>query len=114
MAAYLAALKKYAVFRGRASRREYWMYILVSCVIVLALVVIEGLLMSDVEADESVLATLYQVAVFLPTVAAGVRRMHDTDHSGWWILVPLVNLYFGIRAGDRQTNRFGLIPTLLR
>jgi uncharacterized membrane protein YhaH (DUF805 family) len=66
--------------------------------------------MSDVEADESVLATLYQVAVFLPTVAAGVRRMHDTDHSGWWILVPFVNLYFSIRAGDRQTNRFGPDP----
>jgi uncharacterized membrane protein YhaH (DUF805 family) len=110
MTAYLAVLKKYAVFGGRASRREYWMYVLVSCIIVLGLVVIEGLLMNDVDADESVLATLYQLAVFLPTVAAGVRRMHDTDHSGWWILVPFVNFYFSILAGDSQANRFGQDP----
>ena len=55
---------------------------------------------------------LYSLAVLLPSVAVGVRRMHDTDHSGWWILLPIVNLIFACTEGTRGPNRFGADPKL--
>ena len=53
---------------------------------------------------------IYALAVLTPALAVGVRRMHDTDHSGWWLLFPLVNLLFAVRAGQRGGNRFGSDP----
>ena len=102
---YLAVLKKYAVFNGRARRREYWMFILINLIIAFVLGFIGGL-----AANSSLLGTLYSLAVLLPTIAAGVRRMHDTDHSGWWLLFPVVNLIFAVQEGQRGNNRFGSDP----
>jgi hypothetical protein len=61
-------------------------------------------------ADELLLADLLGLIFFLPTLAGAVRRMHDTDHSGWWALVPLVNLYFSCLPGNSRANRFGPDP----
>jgi uncharacterized membrane protein YhaH (DUF805 family) len=107
---YLIALKKYAVFRGRARRKEYWIFFLFNVLIVVALVGVEGLLGIAPDSEESVLATLYQLVVMVPAIAVGVRRMHDTDHSGWWLLVPFVNLFFAVREGEPGENRFGPDP----
>ena len=89
---YLEVLKKYAVFRGRARRKEYWMFFLFNLLIAVALGFVEGLVGIAPESDESVLVTIYQLAILIPAIAVGVRRMHDTDHSGWWLLFPIVNL----------------------
>ncbi len=107
---YLEALKKYAVFGGRARRKEYWMFFLFNLIIALALGVVEGLLGIAPQSDRSVLVSIYQLAVLLPAIAVGVRRMHDTDHSGWWLLFPIVNLIFAIQEGQRGDNRFGADP----
>ena len=53
---------------------------------------------------------LYSLAVLLPAIAVAVRRMHDTDHSGWWILVPFVNFVFAVTEGTNGPNRFGADP----
>ena len=103
----MAVLKKYAVFAGRARRKEYWMFVLFNTIIVFVLGLIEGVMGIAPEADDSILALIYQFAILLPSLAVGVRRMHDTDHSGWWLLLPIVNLVFACSDGTRGDNKFG-------
>ncbi|MGE8175672.1 DUF805 domain-containing protein [Pseudomonas fluorescens] len=102
---YLEVLKKYAEFKGRASRREYWMFILINLGISLGLIVIEALL-----GGKGYIYNLYSLAVFLPGLAAAVRRMHDTNRSGWWILLPIVNIVFMAQDSQPGDNRFGPNP----
>ena len=94
MSLYLRALKKYAVFQGRAQRKEFWMFFLFNLIISFVLGFFEGALGIFPDAEGPVLANIYSVAVLIPGIAVGVRRMHDTDHSGWWVIVPFVNFYF--------------------
>ncbi|MFJ6794951.1 DUF805 domain-containing protein [Streptomyces sp. NPDC091268] len=81
---YTDVLKKYAVFSGRATRREFWMFWLIDAVLVVGLIVLDGYLGTTLP------ETAYAVAVFLPTLALVVRRLHDTGRSGWMVLVALV------------------------
>ena len=110
MSWYLRVLKKYAVFQGRAQRKEFWMFALFNFIIGVVLGLFEGALGIFPDAEESVLANIYTVAVLIPGLAVGVRRMHDTDHSGWWIIVPFVNFYFWCIDGTSGDNRFGSDP----
>lgn len=59
---------------------------------------------------ESPLIMIYQFGVALPSVAVGVRRMHDTGKSGWWLLVPIVNFVIAIMEGDHGPNEYGEDP----
>jgi uncharacterized membrane protein YhaH (DUF805 family) len=82
---YLEVLKKYAVFTGRARRTEYWMFVLVSVIISVVLTVVEMVVRLP-----GVLSGLYALATLLPSIGVGVRRLHDTNRSGWWLLISLV------------------------
>jgi uncharacterized membrane protein YhaH (DUF805 family) len=106
---YLDVLKKYAVFEGRARRKEYWMFLLFNMIIAFVLGFIAGLTGGQHSAL-NILVTIYQLAVLIPSIAVGVRRMHDSDHSGWWIICPIVNLVFACTEGTRGPNRFGPDP----
>ena len=110
MSWYLEVLKKYAVFSGRATRKEYWMFVLFNIIIAFVLGLIEGIAGIAPESGESVLVSIYQLAILTPTIAVGVRRMHDTDHSGWWLIFPVVNLVLAVREGQQGDNRFGRDP----
>ncbi len=90
---YLAPWKKYAVFTGRARRKEFWLFNLGNLIIALVLILSEGLFGIAAETDESVLAALFQLAILVPSLAVAVRRMHDIDCSGWMGFVPLFNLF---------------------
>ena len=107
---YLRVLKKYAVFQGRAQRKEYWMFVLFCTIIGALLGAIEGAFGIFPDTEESVLGSIFSLAVLIPSIAVGVRRMHDTDHSGWWIIVPFGNLYFACIDGTSGDNRFGPDP----
>lgn len=109
---YIKVLKKYAVFSGRAHRTEYWMFVLFNVIIGFILGIIEGILGIGTNTDQSVLSLIYQLAILIPSIAVGVRRMHDTNHSGWWLLVPIVNFIFAITEGTKEENRFGSVPKL--
>lgn len=109
---YIQVLKKYAVFSGRAHRTEYWMFVLFNILISVVLGFLEGILGIATSTDQSILGAIYSLAVFIPSIAVGVRRMHDTDHSGWWLIVPLVNLVFAVTKGTEEENRFGPAPRL--
>ena len=114
---YLEVLKKYAVFSGRAQRKEYWYFFLFNLLIGAALGFIEGMTGLFAASDSSVLANLYTVAVVIPGIAVSVRRLHDTDRSGWWLwiaLVPfigaLVLLVFMVFDSHPGQNRYGPSP----
>jgi uncharacterized membrane protein YhaH (DUF805 family) len=115
---YLQALRKYADFSGRARRREYWMFTLVNAVIVIVLGIPYYL---DMGAGAQLLFSLttlvYGLAVFLPSLAVCVRRLHDTNHSGWWYLIGLVPfigeillLVWFVTDSDPGENEYGPNP----
>jgi len=101
---YLEVIKKYAVFNGRARRKEYWMFFLFNLIFAFVIGIIGGVIRMPI------LSMLYALAVLLPGLAAAIRRMHDTNHSGWWLLLPIVNLVFACQEGTKGGNRFGSDP----
>ena len=114
-------LRKYATFEGRARRKEYWWFYLFSFILVLIGGVIDNVIFGpDALADSSGLGPVSGLAILallLPTLAAGVRRLHDGDRSGWWLLVaflPLVGalllLFWYCSRGTIGPNRFGADP----
>lgn len=113
---YIEVLKKYATFEGRARRTEYWMFALFNILIAMVLGFIEGMLGLAAETDSSVLGALYSLGILLPSLAVGVRRLHDTNKSGWWMLlalVPLANIalfFFFIEEGSSGVNQYGPDP----
>lgn len=104
---YITVLKNYAVFSGRARRKEYWMFILFNIIISFAISFIEAL-----AGGMGTISVIYSLAVLIPSIAVGVRRMHDTDRSGWWLLLPIVNIVFLCFDSQLETNRFGENPKL--
>jgi len=87
---------KYATFKGRASRSEYWwfwlFYVLVEVVFYLI--------------NETMLS-IAQLALFLPSLAVYARRCHDSNHSGWWILCPIFNIILMFYESDPDDNEYG-------
>jgi uncharacterized membrane protein YhaH (DUF805 family) len=109
---YLEVLKKYAVFDGRARRTEYWMFVLFSVIIAIVLGVVEGIV-----GGPGVLGALYGLAVLVPSLAVGARRLHDTNRSGWWLLIGLVPvigvivlLVFMVADSQPGSNQYGPNP----
>jgi uncharacterized membrane protein YhaH (DUF805 family) len=109
---YLIALKKYVEFDGRARRKEYWMFALFNLLITLAIAVIEAII-----GTSGFLGLIYALAVLLPAIAVSVRRLHDTDRSGWWLLIALVPivgaivlLVFMVQDSKPGTNLYGIYP----
>ena len=115
---FVEAMRKYAVFKGRARRKEYWWFLLVYLLISLVLTVFDGIIGKyDAQSGMGLLSGLFGVATFLPGLAVAVRRLHDTDRSGWWVLItvlPVIGLLifviFMARAGTPGENRFGADP----
>ena len=107
---YVKAWKKYAVFSGRASRKEYWMFLLFNVIVAFFVGMVSAILEPATSSDQSVLVNIYQLAVLIPSISVGCRRMHDTDRSGWWLLVPIVSLIFLIEEGTKGANKFGPSP----
>lgn len=114
---FLAVLKKYAVFSGRARRKEYWMYMLFYVIIIVVLSIVDAMVFSSSEGGIPILTTIFSLGMLLPSLGVSVRRFHDINKSGWWILIGLVPfvgffifLYFMIKAGDSGSNTYGDDP----
>jgi uncharacterized membrane protein YhaH (DUF805 family) len=94
---YVEVLKKYAVFSGRARRKEYWMFFLFNLIITFVLILIDSLMGTiSPQSGLGLLSGLYSLAVLIPSIAVTIRRLHDTGRSGWWILISLVPVLGGI------------------
>ena len=84
---FVKCLKNYATFTGRARRKEYWYFVLVQFIILIVAQIIDAIL-----GTEFVFYAIVALALFIPSFAAAVRRLHDTGRSGWWSLIALIPL----------------------
>ena len=104
-------MKKYAVFEGRAARKEYWMFALFNIIIAVILTLIGKVI------GFTFLTSIYALAVLLPSLAVTARRLHDTDRSAWWILIGLIPfiggfvlLIFATLDSQAGQNKYGPNP----
>jgi uncharacterized membrane protein YhaH (DUF805 family) len=115
---YAKVLRQYADFTGRARRTEFWMFTFVSAIIGIVLSLVdEVVFLGPGLSTTGWLGTIYSLAVLLPTLAVGARRLHDTGRSGWWLLlaiIPLIGaivlIVFFALEGQRSTNSYGPDP----
>ncbi|WP_199699532.1 DUF805 domain-containing protein [Notoacmeibacter ruber] len=116
MRSYLNAIRKYATFSGRASRTEYWLFALFYFIFGAVAVFLDALLFDAVGEDPGPLTILFVIAHILPGFAVLSRRLHDTDHSAWWMLLYLTGigifilLIFALIRGTEGPNRYGVDP----
>ena len=110
-------LHKYADFSGRAPRAEYWWFYLMVIIGYFVASILDSFVgTGGMMGSFGVLTMIVMLGLFLPSIAAGVRRLHDTDRSGWWLLIaiiPLIGLvliYFLVLEGTKGDNRFGADP----
>jgi uncharacterized membrane protein YhaH (DUF805 family) len=117
---YLLVLKKYAVFQGRARRKEYWYFVLANIFIMIGLVLLESLILPTApEQKLGILTGIYSLAIFIPSLAVQVRRLHDIGRTGWWLLMslvpligPIVLLVFYCTDSEPGTNQYGPNPKI--
>ncbi|MCX7030956.1 MAG: DUF805 domain-containing protein [Spirochaetes bacterium] len=107
---FFEAFMKYAVFSGRARRKEYWMFYLFNMIASIVAVILDSTLGLSGSGGYGALSGLYNLAIIIPTVAVSVRRMHDTGHSGWYMLIPLYNLILACTESDQGSNKYGPDP----
>ena len=87
---YVKVLKNYAVFTGRARRKEYWMFALFNFIVGSLLMVIDNMQGMVNEWGQGLLGSIYGLAVLIPAIACAVRRLHDTGRNGLWFLIGFV------------------------
>ncbi len=123
---FIKAFRQYADFSGRASRQEFWMFVLFNLLFAMAWAFVAGLLtglLGDSFNQESRLMFMYKlIAIYyavtaVPAMAVGVRRLHDTGRHGWWMLVSLIPFAGGVWLivlmclnGSAGDNRYGSRP----
>jgi uncharacterized membrane protein YhaH (DUF805 family) len=123
---YLKVLNNYAVFSGRARRKEYWMFVLVFLITLIIAAILDNVLGITFKFGEGEMAmkfpygyiyVLYSLALLIPSLAVGVRRLHDTGRSGWMMLLCLIPIIGGIWLlvlmlieGTPGENEYGLNP----
>lgn len=124
---FIKAFRQYADFSGRASRQEFWMFVLFNLLFAMAWALVAGLLTGllgdsfDHDSDRLIfmykLIAIYYAVTTVPAMAVGVRRLHDTGRSGWWMLVCLIPFVGGIWLivlmcldGSAGDNRYGSRP----
>ena len=101
-------LKRYADFTGRATRKQFWMYVLFYVLIYIAVLLVTAAIGMEV------LVSLYVLGMLIPTLAIGARRMHDINRTGWWqllLIIPLLGsiimIIFWVQPTVHEGNRFG-------
>lgn len=115
---YLMALKKYAEFNGRSRRQEYWMFLLFNMIFAMVVMALDNVLGIAMESiGYGPLYGLYTLAMFIPGLSVGVRRLHDIGKSGWMMLIALIPLIGAIwlivlfaKNGTVGPNQYGEDP----
>src|SRR5687767_8368297 len=107
-------LRKYADFQGRARRSEYWLFYLFVMLLYIPVMLLSG---GDPQSPVFLIFCVVMLGLLIPSIAVGVRRLHDTNRSGWWILIGLIPLIgilvliiFYVLPGTPGENRFGPDP----
>lgn len=120
---YLEVFRKYAVFEGRARRKEFWYFILFNIIVMIILTIMDkGLGTFTVTSHNNfigLLTSIYTLFAFIPSISVTVRRLHDTDRSGWWffiIFIPIIGsivlFIFEVLRGTIGPNKYGVDPII--
>ena len=107
---YFTVFQKYAQFSGRSRRSEYWYFILFNVIVSFVLGFADVAMGTMPDNGRGVLGSLYTLIVLVPSIAVGVRRMHDVGKSGWFLLIPIYNLILVCTEGERGSNKYGPNP----
>ena len=114
---YIEVLKKYAVFSGRARRKEYWMFVLFNFIFSLVASLLDLVIFGIFLGGFSPIAVVYSLAVLVPGLAVSVRRLHDVGKSGWYLLIVLIPIagpiwFLVLTCMDSQAgdNKYGPNP----
>ena len=115
---YLKVLQNYAVFSGRARRKEYWMFVLFNIIFGIAAVILDNVLGTAIkDLGYGLFYFLYALAVLIPSLAVGARRLHDVGKSGWFLLIALIPIIGAIwllvllcTGGNAGENEYGPNP----
>ncbi len=109
---YTDVIRRYADFDGRAGRPEFWWFQLVNLAVYVLVLILASAAVGFATAE--LVASLYSLGVFLPGLGVDIRRLHDTNRSGWWILLGAIPLIGGIAllvlfatSGTTGPNRYG-------
>jgi uncharacterized membrane protein YhaH (DUF805 family) len=101
---FIYALKNYNNFSSRSRRREYWTYILFFYLFAFIVTVADALI------GQQIFLSIYFLLMVVPSIAVGVRRMHDVGKSGWFLLVPFYNIILFFTDGTIGENKYGSDP----
>jgi len=115
---YLAVIKKYAEFNGRARRKEYWMFALFNIIFLVVAMILDNVFKTTIEGiPYGLFYFLYAFAILTPSLSVTVRRLHDIGKSGWMLLIAIIPLFGAIwflismvMDGDAGTNKYGSNP----
>ncbi len=115
---YLKVLKNYAVFSGRARRKEYWMYMLFTTIFLIVAIILDNIIGTAFEnVGFGLFYCLYYLAVLIPGLAVSVRRLHDIGKSGWFFFIALIPIIGSIwllvlmcTDGSAGENEYGANP----
>jgi uncharacterized membrane protein YhaH (DUF805 family) len=117
---FIEGVKKYAQFHGRARRAEYWNFVLFSTIFTLALALIEASAGMTSDVSGGVISMLFNLFILIPSLAVGVRRLHDTNTSGWFMLIALIPIigivvliFKFVQTGDAGVNEYGADPKVV-
>ena len=111
---FLTVLSRWSDFAGRSSRREYWMYTLVLVLMSIVLGILDGVILGEAALSQLLtFGNVFSLATLVPSLSVSVRRLHDIDRSGWWLLLSLTGvgilliIYWACLASDEDENRYG-------
>ncbi|WP_139925404.1 DUF805 domain-containing protein [Hymenobacter sp. DG01] len=114
---FLHVLRNYALFQGRARRKEYWMFVLFNIICATVILMVDGAIMATGLLTVSPFYILYTLAIIVPSLSVLVRRLHDQNKTGWWALISFVPVVGGIwllvllcTEGTRGDNHYGPDP----
>lgn len=106
---YFQAFKKYGVIEGRATRKEYWYFVLFSFIISFGL----GIILAIAGASRGTMdgvSAIYNLIILVPSITLAIRRAHDVSKSGWFMLIPIYNLILAVRPSTPDANKWGPAP----
>jgi len=123
---FIKVMKNGFNFSDRARRKEYWCFVLATFIISIFIAVIQNVIFGVSFANPEVelnagdfLGLIFNLIILIPSIAVTTRRLHDINKSGWWQLIyflPILGifimLYFLIKGGDKESNRFGDSPII--
>ena len=113
MESFKKGLRNYTNFSGRTTRKDFWMYGLFYIIFYFIAVFLDLLLLEDafdMEEGVGIISGLYYLALLLPTIAIEIRRNHDANRSGWFILLPFYNIYLLFVPTHPEENDWGPVP----